>query len=74
MQGQDVRQIRVLADAEGGSISILPNGGAQWPYKVRCASCLHLRSLGVWTSFGGARLGLQGLIQERNEEFSEIDD
>jgi hypothetical protein len=31
-KGQNDRQIRVLADAEGGPIFVLSDGGAQWPY------------------------------------------
>ena len=49
--GYHVREICVFADAEGGSISVLPDSGAQWPYKVSCARLNALKRSGykqIW--------------------------
>ena len=34
LKGQDVRQICVLADVEGGPVLVLSDGRAQWSYEV----------------------------------------
>lgn len=38
---EDVSQICILADAEGGAVFVLSDGGTQWCYEVGFISILH---------------------------------